>query len=55
MRALYCRYCFFCSSDPVIVSIHFCGHLHLPPSRSCSSRSVRKLQVLQNSSRYACP
>src|SRR6478609_11352422 len=23
MRALYCLYCFFCSSDPVRVSIHF--------------------------------
>src|SRR5260370_38606215 len=22
-----------------------CGHIYLPPSRSCSSRSVRKLQV----------
>ena len=23
MRALCCLYCFFCSSDPVRVSIHF--------------------------------
>src|SRR5690606_20661760 len=23
MRALSCRYCFFCSSDPVSASIHF--------------------------------
>src|SRR6476620_8918144 len=23
MRALYCLYCFFCSSDPVTSSIHF--------------------------------
>jgi hypothetical protein len=27
----------------------------LPPSWSCSSRSARKLQVLQNSSRCSCP
>ncbi len=30
-------------------------HGHLPPSRSCSSCSVRKLQVLQKSSRFSCP
>src|SRR5215216_3303912 len=32
-----------------------CGHVYLPPSWSCSSRSARKLHVLQNSSRYSRP
>ena len=48
-----CLYCFFCSSDPVTSSIHFAAMVTSPPSWSCSSRSARKLQVLQNSSRYS--
>src|SRR6476620_7038776 len=30
MRAFSCRYCFFCSSDPVRVSIHFATMSVLP-------------------------
>ena len=32
MRALYCLYCFFCSSDPVRVSIHLAAMISSPSS-----------------------
>ena len=32
MRALYCLYCFFCSSEPVSGLDPLCGHDHFSPS-----------------------